>query len=284
MRYAHLVARFTSEPWFIDPATLQGLANLLTARLEGAAVEPAAGEHDDAGEVPASPLDSLAIVTANGVFGQHLSLMESACGAVSYERLVARVQAAAADPAIKTIVLWLNSRGGTCAGCTEAFTRLLEIKAASGKPLIAFCDSVCGSAAFYLAAACDAIICTPTARLGCIGSILSYDVTAAKSVKDGIQRFTFKTASMKDLGTPDRVPTPAETDQLQAMVDTYGRLFVADMRATRPQITEEVYEKGLVYIGQQAVAAGLADEVMPDFQAFLESLLANLPAAAPATA
>ncbi len=278
MRYAHLVTRFTSEPWFIDPATLQALAGLLTARLDGAASAPSSGDGAAPPEAPVSPLDSLAIIGVNGVLGQHLSLMETACGAASYESLVARVQAAAADPAIKQIALYVNSRGGTCAGCTEAFTRLNQIKTASGKPLIGFCDSVGGSAAFYLLAACDAIVCTPTARLGCIGSILSYDVTAAKDAKDGIQRFTFKTATMKDIGTPDRVPTPTETDQLQAMVDTYGRLFVADMRAARPQIAEEVFTTGLTYIGEQAVAVGLADFVTPDFQSFLETLLADLPA------
>jgi protease-4 len=274
MRYAHILAKLRSEPWFITDAALSSIESVVHSRIPGPGP---VGSMPEPENDPATPIDApkgVAVIRAHGIIGKHLGMMERMCGGLDYDSITTAVAAAAGDPTISAIVLHIHSPGGMAVGAGEAFDQLRAIRAQSGKDLIGFCDSQACSAGYYLLAACDTILATKTAQLGSIGCMLSFTETSGADAAAGRKRYTFKTGTMKDIGTPDRAPTPEEMTALQARADYLGGIFFADMQSARPQIAPEVYEKALSYFGTQAAAVGLVDEFVPDLQSVLLGLVA----------
>lgn len=283
MRYPHILSALRSEPWFITPDAFQAIADVVQSRLAASPtmadiLPPARPIGADPEEEPApdSP-PGVALIRAHGLLGKHLGLMERMCGGCDYDTVVQQTATALGDPAVSAGVLHVNTPGGMAIGAAEAYDAIREIRAQTGKPLIAFVDGQCSSAGYYLAAACDAIVMTRSAQLGCIGAMVTMEDRSAANAAAGIKRYTFKSATMKDLGNPDRAPTPEEMATLQGRIDQIGGMFRADMAAARPQIAEEVFATGISYIGQEALARGLADEMAPDLQTVLLSLAESAP-------
>lgn len=281
MRYAHILTRLADSPWFITESALAAVVALLESRLSAAApAQPmaaaSAADDDDAGEsLSVASAAPIAVISVRGILGKHLSLMETLCGGCDYDRVARLVGEAAADPDVRAIVLHLDSPGGTAVGCAETYARLGAIRAATGKELWAFCDTKACSAAYYLASACDGIFCTESASLGCIGSMLTIEDRSGQLAAQGIRRLTIKSAAMKDIGNPDRPPTPQEISELQQRIDFLGAMFKRDVLAGRARIAPEVFAQGLTYFGEQAVAVGLADGVVPGLAELVASLTAR---------
>lgn len=285
MRYAHILARITDSPWLITEPALGAITDLLEARIFSAGAPRLAAEMADENSDPVAVVAKavgVALISARGILGKHLSMMEMMCGGCDYDLLAGLIAEAANDPEVRAIVLQLDSPGGTAVGCAETFARINAIRAKTGKEIYAFCDTKACSAAYYLAAACDGIVCTITASLGCIGSMLTIEDRSGQLAAQGVRRLTIKSASMKDIGNPDRPPTPAELSEIQQRIDFLGGLFKRDVLSGRGDVSPEVFEKGLTYFGEQAVAMGLADRVVASLDDFVAELEARFDT--PATA
>lgn len=270
MRYAHILARVTDSPWLITETGAAAVTALLNSRLAAEAVpapQPAEGDRPE----PAAKRPGVALISVRGIIGKHLGMMELMCGGVDVDAIVAEVRSALQDPEVSAVLLHLDSPGGSASGIPEAFAQLLELRQQAGKDLVAFVDGRCCSAAMYLAAACGAIFCTPTAQLGSVGCVMQIAFRAMKNAAEGVEVRTYKYGKFKDLGNPNRPPTAEEEALIQARVDFLGQMFEADMRRARPELKEEVFD-ALVYFGAKAVEVGLADEVVPSLEALIEQL------------
>jgi signal peptide peptidase SppA len=277
MRYAHILSTLRTAPWFATEATLESVDQLLRSRL---AATPRAhednpdlyDEDDDKTPVaPAAPVvyPAIPVVRVHGVLGKHLSGMAISCGGADYDDRVRAIGEAARAATSQAVVVHFHSPGGMAQGCAEAFDAIRRIRAETGKPIYAFVDGNCCSAAYYMAGACDAIYATRSAQLGCIGAMHTLTVATEANAKAGIVRRTFKTATMKDLGNPYRERTPEEDAVIQARIDYLGGIFRTDMAASRPQIAAEVFETGLSYFAPDALRLGLVDEIVPDLASLL---------------
>lgn len=279
MKFAHVLSRLTGAPWFITEDALVRITDLLQVRLasgafNGMPVLPAEtdDEPDDADDLPAT-VPGIGVVEINGVLGSHLSLMERMCGGVDYGDIVAKVRAFAQDPTISKIVMHtMVCPGGTATGCPEAHAALMQIKAECGKPFMSVITGQCCSAGYYLAAACDTIVATESAMVGSIGTMRMVEDRSAANAAQGVKRFAITSASMKDIGNPDRPMTDPEKTHLQAMTNYLGGLFVRDMKASRAGIADEVFETGLPYYAADAMKLGLIDGMVPSVDLVLGSL------------
>lgn len=272
MRYAHILARVTDSPWLITEQALSAITALLEARIFSAAA-PVTTEDERAEPLAITEKAAgVAVISLRGILGKHLSMLEMMCGGCDFDMVAGLIDEAAHDESVSAIVLHLDSPGGTAVGCAETYARINAIRAETGKKIYAFCDTKACSAAYYLACACDGVFCTATASLGCIGSMLTIEDRSGELAAKGIRRLTIKSASMKDIGNPDRAPTPEELTELQQRIDFLGGMFKRDVLAAREHVAPEVFAKGLTYFGEQAVAVGLADRVVPS----LETLVAEL--------
>ncbi|MBX9791325.1 MAG: S49 family peptidase [Pirellulales bacterium] len=97
-----------------------------------------------------------------------------------------KLEAAAADPCVRAVVLRINSPGGGAAASDIMRHDLVAYKERSGVPVVACILDVGTGGAYYLATAADTIVAHPTSITGGIGVILNlyglYDAMGAQSV------------------------------------------------------------------------------------------------------
>lgn len=274
MRYAHLLSRFQSTVWAIQPATLQALATLLQARIRGEATRggtPIAADAGGDGEESCCPppTPGLAIIPVRGVIGKHLSQMETECGACDLDDIEAQLTLAQNDPATRAILFLIDSPGGSAQGVHETAAKIR----ACPKPTFAFTDTQCCSGAYWLASACDLIACTPTSTLGCIEAYIPLVNEAEAWSKAGLKLELIKSGDYAGIGHPGQPLAPAERALLQSHVDAIGALYRGDVALKRPQIPPAAMNAQW-FMGYEAVASGLADQVVLDLPEFLTALQA----------
>lgn len=256
MRFAHLLSRLTGTLWLITEDSLANITSLVEARINGTL--PAGVMTKDTLPDPVSAPTGVAVIPVFGVIGKRLSAMEMACGGCDINTLAASFEAANADPAITGIVLHIDSPGGTVQGVPELAQRIATTKT---KPVRAVSDTMIGSAAYYLAAAADEIVTTPTAQVGSIGVALNVKESTGNAEPNSPTRLRiFRSGEHKLMGA-DKPLTEAQAAAMQARVDRLGNQFRSFVSSQRPQVAADTMQ-GLTYFGEEAVSLGLADRVV----------------------
>lgn len=304
MHYPRLLARLRSSRWAIQPASLQSIYDSLGAHLRGAL--PAAAARPVSPEVLASlaaadapgvirplapgqastpPPSPVAVIPVHGIIGKHLSSLETMCGGCDLDQVEAEIKEALADGNTKAIILDINSPGGVVTGVPELAEKIREWQAGDqGKPIYAFTDSLCASAAYWLASACSDIACTATADLGSIGVYIAMVDDSEWWRMEGYKLELIKAGEFKAMGISGQPLSEAERALLQADVDTIYAMFTTDVRLGRQAhgpVADAVMQ-GQTFLGQAAVEANLADGIVPDLATFLAAIVEQVapPAAA----
>jgi len=141
---------------------------------------------------------------------------------------------------IETVVFYINSPGGTVNGTTELATRIEALNEV-GITTIAYTDRLCASAGYQLAAACEAICAAPTARVGSIGTILSFPTDKAFWEEMGFKWETFVSSPLKAIGYPGRDINSEERQFLQSQIDQAGQSFFEYIRSRRSGIAADAF-------------------------------------------
>jgi protease-4 len=176
--------------------------------------------------------------------------------------IAAQIRAAGEDPNIGAVVLRLNSPGGSAAASQE-ISMAVERLRQSGKPVVASMGDVSASGAYWIAAHADAIVANPATITGSIGVIIQTQHLVGLYDMLGIETETYKSGPFKDMGAPDRDPTPEEGAIFQGMVDDIYEQFVAVVVQGRALPEAQVRElaDGRIFTGRQAYELGLVDEL-----------------------
>ena len=177
------------------------------------------------------------------------------------------VRALAADTNAKQIVMVFDSPGGTVSG-TDDFAQAVR-EAASRKPVIAYCEDLCASAAYWVASQCSRVYVNRSGRVGGVGVYrLVYDDSAAFG-KEGVKAHLVKSAEFKGAGAPGVPVTDAHLSEWQRQVDDVHRAFTAAVQGARPSVKAAALD-GRTFGATEAVRLGLIDGV-----ANLDDLLAG---------
>ena len=115
-----------------------------------------------------------------------------------------RLDAAAADPGVKGVVVRINTYGGGVAASDQMYHELLRFKASCHKPAVAcLLDAGCGGG-YYLAAGCDAIVGLPTGVVGGLGVLLNlYDMKGGMKLLP-VDDLSIRSGDRVDMGSPAR--------------------------------------------------------------------------------
>jgi protease-4 len=143
------------------------------------------------------------------------------------------------------------------------------------KPVIAFTDAQCCSAAYWLASACDSIVVTPTADVGSIGVYSALVDESAAWAQEGYKLELMKAGKHKAMGIPGLPLAPEDRALIQAEVNSIYAMFTADVVANRARNGATVAEdtmQGQTFMGGTAVAVGLADRVVGSLTDLLAAL------------
>jgi signal peptide peptidase SppA len=175
-----------------------------------------------------------------------------------YDAIVSRVESALADQSVSSLVLLIDSPGGEVAGCFEAVRAIRAASAKSNKPIVAYADELAASAAYALACACESIVLPDTGMVGSVGVITSR--VESNSTGDKVHIIT--SGARKADGHPQTAMTEEEIASTQAQIDYLAGVFAAEVAQARGMSAKDVLalEAG-VFLGPQAIKAGLADEI-----------------------
>lgn len=303
MKYPRLLAALRSARWAIQPASLQAIYDTLGAHLRGALPMPANPLHSSAPVSPevlaslaaatvkteASMVDAsgktvqpspIAVIPVYGIIGKHLSSLETMCGGCDLVDVEEEIAAAIADTNVRAIVLDINSPGGVVTGVPELAAKIRAWN--EQKPIFAFADSLCASAAYWLAASCIEIAITQTADVGSIGVYIALVDDSEWWKKEGFKLELIKAGEFKAMGISGKPLSDAERALLQTDVDTVYRMFTADVRAGgsgRALVADEAMQ-GQTFMGETAITAQLADRIVTDLGQMVGEINQNLSAPA----
>ncbi|WP_197340972.1 S49 family peptidase [Ralstonia solanacearum] len=277
----HLATRLLGVPLAIDRPKLDVILSVLGPRVGLADLAPP-GDYTPPPRGPARSHAQIAVIPIHGTLVRRTVGLEAESGLASYTAIGDQLDAALANPGVAAILLDVDSPGGESGGAFDLADRIRA--AAAVKPVWAVANDMAFSAAYALASAASRLFVSRTGGVGSIGVIAMHVDQSVKDAQDGI-RYTavFAGARKNDLNPHEPISDAAQA-QLQAEVDRLYGLFVATVANNRGVAAEAVTatEAGL-FFGQDAVAAGLADDV-GTFDDALAQLTASLSPTAPAMA
>lgn len=165
---------------------------------------------------------------------------------------------------IDGILLDIDSGGGA----VDAIAPLLDAidyAHAKLKPVVAFCD-LCASAAYYVAAACDAIMAgnSISSEFGSIGVMMSFMDYSKYYADLGIKEHTIYSSLSDYKNAPFEAARKGEYDLIRAEeLDPLALGFQQHVKSHRAGLKTD--EKGILngrmFYAQRAVEVGLADSI-----------------------
>lgn len=229
---------------------------------------------------PAAPpytlRDGVAVIGVEGVIDRtaRLSFFTGLPYTAGQDRIRASLDAALADPAVKGILLSLNSPGGTAAGTKELADAIAA--AAQCKPCAAYADGLCASAAYWLASATGTVYAPLTAQVGSIGVIAVLTDWSQAAAKAGVVRTVLSSGQWKAAGSPDKPLTDEERALFQGQLSRLHEIFKQDV-AARMGVTAptDQWAEGQCLLAADAQAVGLVTAIVRDLDAAVASLSAN---------
>jgi len=166
------------------------------------------------------------------------------------------------DPAVRAVVLRINSPGGVVAPTQEIFNAVRRLREAK-KPVVASLGSVAASGGYYVAVAADRIYASPGTLTGSIGVVMQLANLEGLLKKVGVEYVVVKAGTYKDVGNIARAMTPEERRILQALLDDVYDQFVtavAEGRGLDPQVVRG-FAEGRIYSGRQAQGLKMVDDL-----------------------
>lgn len=209
----------------------------------------------------AAPLDSS---TWLGLFsGDILTL--------GHDAIRQAVAAALADPAVRAILLSIDSPGGVVQGTKELADFLTE--AAAQKPMAAYANGLCASAAFWLAASTGRILAPATALVGSIGVIMCLEDYSGLYEKMGLRLEYIASGKFKAAGSSGKELTDEDRAYFQDRLDRLHAIFKADVRSRLGlEAAEADWAEAQLMVAGQAQALGLVSSIVRDEQAAITLL------------
>jgi protease-4 len=177
------------------------------------------------------------------------------------ETVVRTLEAMAADPTIRAIVLRVDSPGGA-ALASEKIWRAVR-RARERKPVIASMGAVAASGGYYVASAADEIWADPSTITGSIGIFYGKVDVAGLADMIGVGIEHFRRGRRAGADSLFRPFTDDERAALADVLREYYRLFLARVAEGRGMSVEAVdaLARGRVYSGDAAQRVGLVDRL-----------------------
>ena len=273
MRLADIV----NGAWAITPEMLDEIQKIYAIHMRGEKIDIAGVEERLGIEIRnerkhLEVQNGIGRLSIHGVMAKRANLFMDISGGVSTQIIGNEFKEALADPQVHTILLDVDSPGGTVDG-TEDLANLIR-DARGIKPIIGFTDGVIASAAYFVASAADKIfISNDTTAVGSIGIIARHLDYSRQLDAVGIKATEIKAGKFKAVGS--EIAPLSEEDQaiIQARLDYLYTGFVASVAANRGISVDdqETWAEGRIFTGTQAIEAGLVDGVST-FDSLVESI------------
>lgn len=255
-RFQHVIEAVYFSPWLITETGWMAVDKIVSARLLEERAERA--KEDFFGETLAAMEihGDTAVIPVQGIIGTGVSALEKTCGVVDTDDVSADLAAAMANPAVKRVLLNMDTPGGTVGG-TAALGE--EIASAAKTKRV---DSFTGagrmncSAGQWITAGCRGNYAAPGATVGSIGVFMPV-VDKSEAFKSmGVNVSLIKSGKYKGMGYPGTSLTEEQRALLQDQVNETHAEFKAFVKKHRSQVPDSAME-GQSFSGKKGADVGL---------------------------
>lgn len=214
-----------------------------------------------------------AIVPVKGVIGKGLSDLDKMCGCCDIKSVEEMLEDCERDASISTVILDIDSPGGTSVGVPELAARIRGMS----KKVISFTDSEACSAAYWLGSQASEFYATGSASVGSIGCYIAYEDESARYANEGVTVDVIRAGRVKGAGIAGTSLTPEQRDMLQGEVQEIWEGFKADVKAVR-EFVDDASMEGQIFSGKKAADAGLVTGLVLGFDELMQNLNAGVAA------
>lgn len=186
---------------------------------------------------------------------------DSKFGGANTLRIRQQLRQAANDSRISSILLHIDSPGGSVAGTKELADDVAAIN--EKKPVFAQIDDMGASAAFWVASQTRMIFANATATVGSIGTVVIIEDTSELFEKAGVKVHVVSTGKFKGAFAEGSKVTKDQLADAQTIINDLNEHFLGAVKAGRDFSDKHIkaIADGRVFIGQKAVDLGLIDGV-----------------------
>jgi len=168
------------------------------------------------------------------------------------------------------IILKINSPGGEITGIHEFANTVYNAR--GSKPIIAYVYGMCASAAYWIASACDSIVCDRTATLGSLGVVASWDDFSQAYKRAGIihHEIVSSQTPLKRQDMASDEGKQAIQDQVNALADIFIECVARFMGVSVEYINKH-FGGGAMLLAEDAIKVGMA-HALGSMQAVIEKV------------
>jgi protease-4 len=181
------------------------------------------------------------------------------------ERIVRGLREAFANPNAQSVLLQINSPGGSTAQAEAIYENLKALKAAYPKPVIAHIEDLGASAAYYIAVASDKILAYRSSLVGSIGvRIDSFNLTGLME-RLGIERKLYTSGRYKGILDMFSKPEPEAEEKILSTLKIIHQQFIEAVVANRGEKLKRddpLLFTGMFWSGEEALKLGLIDGIL----------------------
>lgn len=268
--YARVLAYVRSRPWAITPDMLAVITDILAFRSMGgrlsrdeinariggpkAAVQPAR----------TNVRGGVQVLALRGLISHRAAMLDDVSGprGTSVEAFTKRFREALANPDVGSIVLDVDSPGGTVDGVPELASEIFQSR--GQKPIVAVANTIAGSAAFWIASQADELVVTPSGQVGSIGVFTAHEDKSAALEAEGRKITLISAGDFKTEGNPFEPLSEDARAAIQVDVDAAFATFVRAVARGRSTTTTRVksdFGRGRMVSADSAKAVGMVDRI-----------------------
>ena len=257
-----LIQAFTGEPLLMNPATIGAISTMLRereggARFFGPDIHAALEVEGDGSEVVCQSRANIAVIRVTGVIEGRMHSM-----GVSARGLGSVVAEVSGNDQYQAVIFDIDSPGGTASQIPELASQIYEAR--DKKRMIAVASGQMCSAAYWIGAACDEVVATPSSLVGSIGVFVVHKDFSVQNEQEGLTITEMSAGPFKTEMVPWKELSEDAQAHAQDYVDQIYSWFVTDVarfRGTTPEAVRSGYGQGRTLLAGDALKAGMIDRI-----------------------
>lgn len=246
-----------AQPWLMLPDSLDNLLAIAERMGDPMALETQLGRRLENSR-SVTLRDGVAVVPVVGPIFRYANLFTEISGATSTQVLATDIREALDNPAVKAIVLNIDSPGGVASGINELAEMIHAGR--SQKRIVAYIGGSGASGAYWIASAANEIVIDETGIAGSVGVVV-------EAVVDGESANGRKRYQIVSRNAPNKRPdisTEEGRAKVAETIDALEDVFVSKVARNLGVAAEHVPgmgDHGGLRVGAAAVEAGLAHRI-----------------------
>jgi len=175
-----------------------------------------------------------------------------------------KLEAAAADPRVRALVIRIHSPGGGVAATDIIAEEMRRFRVTTGKPIVASLMDVATGGAYYLAVGADRVMALPTCITGGVGALVNHANLQDAMAQLNVRVEPIKAGNLIDMGTVTEALSDDARALFQEMANGFRDRFAARVAQCRPGMTaadRKVIEDGRIVAAPRALQLHMVDSL-----------------------